>query len=246
MQAKEVALDHRGGAERHGVDGFGQALARAPGLVERLGPAPEEADHLGAVEEAVAAVEHELLLGGAPPRERVGPGAAALEVEELRAGVDHRAVGVAGRQRRELAGLDRHHGPVEQCHPLGQVAEVDEHAALGDGGERGQLAVGVPGGDLARLHEVGVGAGEVTGLEHPQHAEPVLEVALLHAVDAGLRRGGRPPRSTQPRQRAMSPMKPSASRDPGAEVGGPVHRSLVQAALVGEGPGGEGVVVRGR
>ena len=52
------------------VDGRGQAIAGVPGLDERLGPRPEQAEDLGAVQEAVAAVEHELLLGVAPAGER--------------------------------------------------------------------------------------------------------------------------------------------------------------------------------
>ena len=62
------------------------------------GHAAEQLEDLGAVQEAVAAVEHELLLGVAPADERLRPRSASAEVEQLRAGVDHGAVGVTGGQ----------------------------------------------------------------------------------------------------------------------------------------------------
>ena len=82
-----------------------------------------------------------------------------------------------------------------------------------------------PGGDLARLHEVGVGARRC---RRPRTAriiaEAVLEVALLDAVDAGLveqaRGRGRPSRGSA----ARSPMNPSASATAHPEVRGPVDR----------------------
>ena len=98
-EAEEIALDGARAAEGGRVDGSGQAIAGASGLDERLGPRPEQFQHLGAVEEAMAAVEHELLLGVAPAHERLGPRSAPAEVEQLRARVDHRAVRVAGRER---------------------------------------------------------------------------------------------------------------------------------------------------
>ena len=97
-QAEEVALDGVGGGEGGGVDGCGEPIAGVSGLDEGFGPRPEQLEDLGAVQEAVAAVEHELLLGVAPADERLRPRSASAEVEQLRAGVDHRAVGVTGGQ----------------------------------------------------------------------------------------------------------------------------------------------------
>ena len=93
-EAKEVALD----SERAGVDGCGEPIARVSSLDEGFGPRPEQPEDFGAMQEAVAPVEHELLLGAAPSDERFRPRSASAEVEELRAGVDHRAVGIAGRE----------------------------------------------------------------------------------------------------------------------------------------------------
>ena len=75
---------------------------------------------------------------------------------------------------------------VEQRQPFGDVAQVDQHAALADAGDRDELAVGEAGTDLAGVDEVGVRTRDVTGLEDPQHPQPPLEVALLDAVDVRL------------------------------------------------------------
>ena len=80
------------------MDGCGEPIAGVSGLDEGFGPRAEQLEDLGAVQEAVAAVEHELLLGVAPAGERLRPGSASAEVEQLRAGVDDGAVGVTGGQ----------------------------------------------------------------------------------------------------------------------------------------------------
>ena len=95
-QAEEVALDGVGGGEGGGVDRRGEAIASAFGLDEGVGPRSEQLEDLGAMKEAVTTVEHELLLGVAPARHRFRPRSAPTEVEQLHAGVDHAAVGVAG------------------------------------------------------------------------------------------------------------------------------------------------------
>ena len=66
------------------VDGRGEPIAGVSSFDERFGPRPEQAEDLGAVQEAVAAVEHELLLGVAPADERLGPRSASGEVEAAR------------------------------------------------------------------------------------------------------------------------------------------------------------------
>ena len=52
--------------------------------------------------------------------------------------------------------------------------------------------MGEAGPDLAGVDEMGVRTRQVTGLEDPKHPQPVLEVALLDAVDVRLvREAGR-------------------------------------------------------
>ena len=98
------------------------------------------------------------------------------------------------------------------------------------------------GADLAGLDEVGVRAGDVAGLEEPHHREPVLEVALLDAVDAGVLEqasGAVDPASAA----AEVALEAEPLREPHPEVRRPVHRALVDAQLVGADPVGEAVFV---
>ncbi len=80
-EAEEVALDGVGGGEGGGMDGCGEPIAGVSGLDESFRPGSEQLEDLGAVQEAVATVEHELLLGVAPARHRFRPRRAATEVE---------------------------------------------------------------------------------------------------------------------------------------------------------------------
>jgi hypothetical protein len=98
-KAEKVALDGERGAEHGGVDGCGEPITCVPGLEESFGPLPEQLEDLRSVQEAVPAVENEFLLGVAPARERVRPCSASVEVEKLRASVDHRAIAVSGSER---------------------------------------------------------------------------------------------------------------------------------------------------
>ena len=61
-EPEEIAFDHACAREGGGVDGSGQTFAGASGFDERLGPSAAQLQHLGSVQEAVAAIEHELLL----------------------------------------------------------------------------------------------------------------------------------------------------------------------------------------
>ncbi len=95
-EAQQIALDRERSTERRRVDGCSEPIARVPRLHKRFGPRTEQLEDLGAVKKAMTAVQDELLLRVTPADERVGPGSAAFEVEELRAGIDHGAVRVAG------------------------------------------------------------------------------------------------------------------------------------------------------
>ena len=165
----------------------------------------------------------------------VGPRSAPGDVEELGARVDDRAVRIAGRDRRQLAGFDRDHRLVEQRHAVGDLAEVDQHATLADAREGDELAVREARTDLAGLDELAVRAGNVAGLEEPHHREPVLEVALLDAVDV---------RIVEEACAAVDPaaaaaevtLEAEALRDPRPEVRRPVDGAVVDAQLVGAHP----------
>ncbi len=241
-EAKEIAFDHACAGERSRVDGRGQPIAGASRFDECLGPRSLQFQHLRSMEEAVAAVEDELLLGVAPARERFGPRMAPGQVEEFRARVDHRAVRVTGHERRELTGLDRRHGLVEECRSLGDFTEIDQHASLTDPPQCDEVAIDVGGADLAGLDEVGARAGQVAGLEEPQHRQPVLDVTLLDAIDA---------RVVEQASRALDPASAPADvsfeTEPLPEshrkVRRPVHCAVVDAHLMGSNPVAERVLV---
>src|SRR5207342_2308026 len=65
------------------VRGFGEALAGALGLVDRVGPVSLQLQDLGPMHQALAAVRHELGLRLAPPTQRCRPLACSADVEDL-------------------------------------------------------------------------------------------------------------------------------------------------------------------
>lgn len=70
---------------------------------------------------------------------------------------------------------------VEQRQPFGDVAEVDQAAALTGAGQRGQLGGTEPFPDLHRLREGGVRGHHLT-LQHGPQSGQVPQVALLDAL----------------------------------------------------------------
>src|SRR5262249_53541394 len=147
------------------------------------------------------------------------------------ASVDHRAVRVTSGESRQLAGFDRHDRLVQQRHAVAHLAEVDEHAALTDASEGDELAMGEPGADLPRVHEVAVGTGQVAGLEDAQHASSVFDIAGFDTVDARiLEQPGGP---VDPAAAATDiALEAETLGELDAEVRGPMHLTPVCAELV--------------
>ena len=185
-QPVQLGLDVVGAAEGQGIDRFGEPGAGVPGNGHGVGPGAVEHQELGAVQQAVPPVQDEAELGLTPPRERVRPLLAAAKVEQLVAGVDDRAVRVADGHRRDLAGLDRHHGLVEQRQALGDLAEVDQAPALSNPGEREQLPVAEPVTDLGGPPERGARRRDVAIGEDAAHPGRVLKEPALDTVEVGL------------------------------------------------------------
>jgi hypothetical protein len=82
-------------------------------LLDRVGPVAVQGHDLGTVDEALAAVEHQLGLVVAPAAERGGPRAGSAYLEHLLTALDRRAVGVTDGNRGDLTGLHRNHGLVQ-------------------------------------------------------------------------------------------------------------------------------------
>ena len=101
------------------------------------------------------------------------------------AGLDDRAVHVADRHRRDLAGLDRHHGLVKQRQAFRDLAEVDQAPTLAHAREREQLGVAEPLTDLSRPPERGACRRDVAIGEDAAHPGRVLKEPALDAVQIG-------------------------------------------------------------
>ena len=135
--------------------------------------------------EALAAVENQVGLGLAPVAQCRRPLMHPSQIEQLLARLDDSAVHVADRDRRYLPSGDRDHGLVEQAHPLGDLAHVDQAPAHTHPGQRHQLGVIEAIADLACLGERGMRSSSVT-FEDGSKRNRVAQVSLLHAVKAGV------------------------------------------------------------
>ena len=106
-----------------------ELFARERGLALGSGEVAAALQHDRAVHAADAGEDRERMPVG-PAHRRFGPLGGAVVVAHVLAGADEAAVHLAGRVRTEPA-LDREqHRLVEVTHALGDVALVDEHAAL--------------------------------------------------------------------------------------------------------------------
>ena len=100
------------------------------------------------MDQALAAVRHQVGLGVAPGAQRVRPLRRALQVEQLHALEDHRAVHDARGDRPDLARGHRHHDLVEPRGATGRVAQGDQCLAVPQGPERAQVGVTEPATDV--------------------------------------------------------------------------------------------------
>ncbi len=98
------------------------------------------------------------------------------------------------------------------------------------------------GSDLAGVDEMSVRARQITGLEDAEHPQPVLEVALLDAVDVRLFE--KPGAAIDPAP-AAAPVsfEPETLGQLPSEDRRPVHGAIGQTDLVGSHPTGEAVLV---
>ena len=83
------------GAEGRLARRSGEPVACALHLRHSIRPRTSEQRQLGAVDQALAPVGHQIGLRGAPPGELPGPLPGPVQVEREVAGLDHRAVGDA-------------------------------------------------------------------------------------------------------------------------------------------------------
>ena len=107
------------------------------------------------MDEALAAIGHEVRLRLAPPTQRRRPLRGPPDVERRLAHLDHRAVDDPGDDRRHLTGGHRHHHLVELADAVGLPAAKHERLPATQAGERGDVRI------LEPLAEPRRGAGFV-------------------------------------------------------------------------------------
>jgi hypothetical protein len=132
------------------------------------------------VDQALAGEGGHLRLLVAPGGQRGGPLMGAPPLQDLLAGIDHRAVQVAGEHRRQLPGHDRHHRLVQQPQALVDPARPYHGPALEAERERDQVGIGEPPADGDRPPRRPPRARVVTAHHLPQRLRD-QQVATLGA-----------------------------------------------------------------
>ena len=103
-----------------------QQPTRGLRILRRIIPSATQLQDLGAIEQALAAVAHQIRSTGTPLCERHGPLERPTQIEDLLAGLKHAAVDVTCQDGRYVA---RHHGGhrlIEQRNALRNDSEVNE------------------------------------------------------------------------------------------------------------------------
>jgi hypothetical protein len=177
----ELRLLVEGGAGGIAVGTLRESLSCPSSLLGRLRPGPVQVQDLGPVNQALAGEGDQVRLLVAPGRQRGSPFVGAAPLQDLLAGIDHRAVHRPGDGGRQLAGHDRHHRLVQQHQALTHPGRSHRGAALDAQRERDQVTIGNAPADrdgtgrcLARAHRI-------TGHRLPQ-GDRQQEIAVLGAL----------------------------------------------------------------
>jgi hypothetical protein len=136
---------------------------------------------LGAMDEALPLVGHEVGLGGAPATQRRRPLPRPSEVEDLLTGLDHGAKDDARSRRRQLTDRDGDHQLVEQRHAPSGFAEGDQRLALAEPAERDQVLIAEARADRGDLVGGSI-RGRVVALAAALKRVHDQQIPLLHAV----------------------------------------------------------------
>ena len=195
LQPVELAPHVEGRAERRLAAWLRQPFTGPFDLTERLGPQPAEQHQLGAVDQALPAVQDQLGLGGAPTVQRLGPLLGPPHVEHLLTALDRRAVQVTHRRGSDVLGADHGHGLVEHGQAAPGVAGVDQAPPQPHPRQRCQLEAAEPLSEPGGLPETRDPADELTFHGRPQRGA-IGQVPLLDAVEPG---------SVQDASRALHP-----------------------------------------
>ena len=131
---------------------------------------PPHPQQLGAMDQALAAVGHDVGVGVAPGAEREDPLLGARDLQQPLAGDDRPAGDQPRRLRRERVGLDGDHGLVQQRDPGVPVAQLHQRLAPTEPSDRGHVGVVEPLADLPDLGGPVQRRGGLTPVEQLQEA----------------------------------------------------------------------------
>jgi hypothetical protein len=102
--------------------GLGETFARALGFIESVRPFAMELQNFGAANQTKSAVWDQIWLRRTPRFQCRSPLLGAAKIENFAARFDYAAVNAPGVDGRDLAGLDRDHGFVEQWHSARDIS----------------------------------------------------------------------------------------------------------------------------
>ena len=198
----------------------------------RLRPRTPHPQHLGAVDQALAAVGDEVGVGVAPRAQREDPLLGAGDLEQPLAGDDRSAGDQPRGLRRERVGLDGDHGLVHEGDAAVPVAELDQRLATTEPADGGHVGVGVPLTQLHDLDEPLERRRGIAGLEQAQRHR-CQQQAAFGTVEVAEELVG-PGQPARPRPARPSSIRPNPSQNALRAAAGPAPG--VDAGL--DGPGG--------
>ena len=214
----QVALQVGGGAPRPLPHRIGQAAVSLLDLIGCGVPVAAKVQHLGAMDQALTSVQHELWLAVDPAAQRGGPRVGAADVEQFGAALDGGAVGIANRDRRDVVGLDGDHPLVEQGDPLVHSVEPDQAPAFADPCQRCEFGVVEEDADLGRRMKRLVPGAHVAGERCTQRGR-VTQVTAFDAVDLAVVQ--QPLGAVDPTASARQVAARSTARTPARRRNGP-------------------------
>lgn len=177
----DLGLQIPSAADPRPSNGLGESLARQAGLVHGVRPGALQLHQLGAVQQALATIGHQVRLRCAPTAHRRRPLARPAQIPEALAFRDHSTVDGPDTDRRHLAGRDGDHDLVEQRHALRDLPRSEQRLANTEPTECHQLGVAEALADHGGLIEGGAG-GRGISPEHAPQGEGQKQVPALHAV----------------------------------------------------------------
>ena len=137
---------------------------------------------LGTINQALAAIAHEIGLRRTPLTEARGPLVRAAHVEDFVTRREDAAIDVPRENRRHIAGDHRRHRFIEQGDTFGDAGHAYQRPPASVTGERGEVAIGKTTGDLGGLAEHVVRPRRI-GLAGALDRVWNQEIASHHAVE---------------------------------------------------------------